>query len=69
MVKRVVQARSEEGRLPRRLIEPLSYLLIGAIQEAAQAVGQADDPEKARRGLVEAFRLITAPFVGEDSTG
>ncbi len=66
VLKRVIQARSEEGSLPPRLVEPLSHLLIGAVQEAALVVGEADDPEKARRGLVEAFRLITRPFVGGD---
>ena len=65
VLKRVIQARSEEGSLPPRLIEPLSHLLIGAVQEAALVVGESDDPEKARRGLTEAFRLITSPFIGE----
>ena len=66
VVRRVIQARSEEGSLPPRLIEPLAHLLIGAVQEAAQVVGEADDPVKARRGLVEAFRLMSAPFVGRN---
>ncbi len=65
VVRRVVRARSEEGLLPPRLVEPLAHLLIGAIQEAAQVVGEAEDPEKARQGLVEAFRLLTEPFVVE----
>ncbi len=65
VVRRIVRARSEEGRLPPRLIEPLAHLLIGAIHEAAQVVGEAEDPAKARRGLVEAFRLLTAPFISE----
>ncbi len=67
VLKRVIRARSEEGSLPPRLVEPLSHLLIGAVQEAALVVGEADDPDKARRDLVDAFRMITAPFVGGDS--
>ena len=66
VVRRVIQARSEEGSLPPRLIGPLSHLLIGAVQEAALVVGEADDPVKARRGLVEAFRLMVAPFITQD---
>ncbi len=65
VLKRVVQTQSEAGRVPPRLIEPLSQLLIGAVQEAALVVGEADDPVKAREDLVEAFRLIAAPLVAE----
>lgn len=65
VVRRVVQARSEEGSVPPHLVEPLAQLLIGAIQEAALVVGEADDPERARRELVEAFRLLIAAFIGE----
>lgn len=65
VLKRVIRARSEEGSLPPRLVEPLSHLLIGAIQEAALVMGESDDPDEARRGLAEAFRLVTAPFLGD----
>lgn len=65
VVKRVIQARSEEGMLPPRLVEPLSHLLIGAVQEAALAMGESDHPDRARTHLVEAFRLLIDPLMEE----
>lgn len=63
VVRRVIQTRSEAGLVPPHLVEPLSHLIIGAAQEAALTIGDAADPRKARRDLLEAFRLITNPIL------
>lgn len=63
VVRAVIRTHSEEGRFPPRLIEPLSHLVVGAAQEAAQVVGDSADPKKARRLLMEAFRFLTAPIL------
>lgn len=61
-VLRVIQERSGDGLVPPHLVEPLSHLIIGAVQEAALMMGEAADPRKVRQDLLEAFLLLTNPI-------
>ena len=68
VVRSVIQTRSEGGLVSPHLVEPLSHLLIGAVQEAALTIGEAADPRKARQDLLEAFLLITNPILSAPDT-
>jgi AcrR family transcriptional regulator len=68
VVRRAIQTRSEAGQVPAHLVEPLSQLIIGAVQEAALTMGDAADPQKARQDLLEAFVLITTPILSTPAT-
>jgi AcrR family transcriptional regulator len=68
VIRRVIQTRSEAGLVPPHLVEPLSHLIIGAVQEAALTIGEAADPRRARRDLLEAFLLIADPILAAPGT-
>ena len=48
LIYSVFWAGMQKGDVPSELVEPLAYMLYGALQEMALAIGQAKDPEIAR---------------------
>lgn len=48
VMRKALQVVMDAGLIDPQPIEPLAHILEGALNEAALAVGRADDPEKAR---------------------
>ena len=48
LVQSLVSYAISVGRMPAQPVEPLSHVLIGALDEAALYLAQADDPARAR---------------------
>jgi AcrR family transcriptional regulator len=48
----------ERGRLEPALVAPATHLFSGALQEAALAIGHAEDPEEARQAFGAAARWL-----------
>lgn len=48
VMRKAVQVVMDAGLIDRQPVEPLAHILEGALNEAALAVGRAEDPEKAR---------------------
>jgi hypothetical protein len=48
LIYSVFWAGMQQGDVRSELVEPLAYMLYGALQEMALAIGQAKDPEVAR---------------------
>ncbi len=61
LVQASLQAAMDAGRLEPQPVRPLSHLLLGAMDEAAMLIAQADDVQSARREVGEALdRYLTA---------
>jgi AcrR family transcriptional regulator len=51
LVQSLVEYAISVGRVPAQPVEPLSHVLIGALDEAALYLARADDPARARREI------------------
>jgi len=58
MVRMVIEVNIAAGNIASQPIEPLAHLLVGAINEAALAVANADAPEQARTAFAEAIDRV-----------
>lgn len=58
MVRAALEANIASGNLPARLSEPVSHLILGALNEAALATAAAGDRDRARDEFVAAFDLV-----------
>jgi hypothetical protein len=58
MVREVVAAAIERGRMAAQPVEALSQLLLAAVMAGAQFVATADDPVAARREAGEAIEAL-----------
>ena len=54
-VRRVLEGVSESAGVAARRIEPLARVLLGGLQEAAQAIAHADDPVATRAAFEDAL--------------
>jgi AcrR family transcriptional regulator len=63
--REMLQAVSDSGRLPRELIEPFSYMIVAALDEAAMVVARAPDSGAAvaegRRAVEELLNRLLRP--------
>ena len=58
MVRMVMEANIAAGNIAPQPLEPLSHLLIGALNEAALTVAAADAPEQAQAAFAEAMDRV-----------
>ena len=56
IVRASLEAAMESGLVERQPVEPLTHLLVGAMDEAAMYIARAADPVTARREMGEALR-------------
>ena len=60
-LKTVLTVAAQLGRIEEAAVDPLANLLLGAIMQAGMVVARADDPEAAKRAMVESFaRLVSS---------
>jgi AcrR family transcriptional regulator len=60
-LKGVLTGAAQSGRIDESAVDPLSHLLLGAIMQAGMVVARADDPDSAKRAMVESFaRLVSS---------
>lgn len=53
LIEAALAAAIEAGRIERQPVRPLAHVLLGALDEAALMVARAEDPDAARRELLE----------------
>jgi AcrR family transcriptional regulator len=67
LVQSLVDYAISVGRIAEQPVEPLSHVLIGALDEAALYLAQADDPARARREVGAVIdRLVESLAVARD---
>jgi AcrR family transcriptional regulator len=59
----------EAGAIPAQPIEPVAHVLIGALDEAALYIAQADDPATARAEAGAVLRRLVIALVGPEPQG
>jgi AcrR family transcriptional regulator len=59
----------EAGAIPAQPIEPVAHVLIGALDEAALYIAQADDPATARAEAGAVLRRLVTALVGPEPQG
>jgi AcrR family transcriptional regulator len=61
LTRELLAAAIEAGEVPRQPVEPLTHLLLGAINEGGLAIARADDAARARKEIgAAADRLLAA---------
>jgi AcrR family transcriptional regulator len=60
MVRVALEANMEAGNLPRQPLEPLTHLIIGALNEAGLAVAASQTPEKTRDEFLASLDVVLA---------
>jgi AcrR family transcriptional regulator len=59
----------DAGAIPAQPIEPVAHVLIGALDEAALYIAQADDPATARADAGAVLRRLVIALVGPEPQG
>ncbi len=59
----------DAGAIPAQPIEPVAHVLIGALDEAALYIAQADDPATARAEAGAVLRRLVMALVGPEPQG
>lgn len=68
LVQSLVGWAMEVGRIRQQPVEPLSHVLIGALDEAALYVAQSEHPEQARGDVLAVLEELIAALALESST-
>ena len=58
LVKASLEAAMESGLIPRQPVDPLSHLIVGALDEAAMYIARAADAAEARREMGESIERM-----------
>jgi hypothetical protein len=64
LVQSLVDHAISVGRMAAQPVEPLSHMLIGALDEAALYLAQADDPARARREVGAVIDRLVESLAG-----
>jgi AcrR family transcriptional regulator len=66
LVRSGLESAMAAGRMPRAPVEPLAHTLLGALNEAAVVVANADEPASARAEMAEVLDLILSRLLVRD---